>query len=116
MIRWAVFIDVVLWHFSNNPPNYASVYDAITFLIIMHSTFTGPFSGRIACIGVLGFGPRKIIHLLCFVPLVLICRTHLNICVESFHFFRVLLLCLDVLRYNLKIELFVLWFDCWLFL
>ena len=30
----AVLMDVDIWKFSNNPPNYASVADAITFLIM----------------------------------------------------------------------------------
>ena len=38
---------------------YASVADAITFLIIMHSTFTSTFYGGIACIDVLNFGTKK---------------------------------------------------------
>ena len=55
----AVLMDVAFCQFSNNPPNYASVTDAITFLIILHSKCTGPFPGGIACIGVLDFFPRK---------------------------------------------------------
>ena len=56
----AVLIDVAFRKFSNNPPNSDSVADATTFLIMLHSTCTGPFSGGISCIGVLDFGPRKI--------------------------------------------------------
>ena len=41
------------------PPNSASVSDAITLLIMLHSTFTGPFWGGIDCIDVLDFGPSK---------------------------------------------------------
>ena len=77
-----VLMEVAFWQFSNNPPNYNSVDDAIAFLIIIHSTCNGPFSGVIACIVVFDLGPRKNIHRLCFMPLVLICRMHLNICVE----------------------------------
>ena len=55
----AVLVAVAFWKFSNNPPNSASVADAITLLIMLYSTFTGPFSGSIDCIGVLDFGPRK---------------------------------------------------------
>ena len=54
-----VFMDVTFWKFSNHPPNSASVADAMTFLIMLHSTCTGPFSRVIACIGVLDFVPRK---------------------------------------------------------
>ena len=52
-------MDVAFWQFSNNPPNPASVADAMTFLIMLHSTCTGTFYGGIYCIGVLDFGPRK---------------------------------------------------------
>ena len=55
----SVRMEVTLWQFSNKLPNSASVADAITFLIILHSTCTGPLSGGISCIGVLDFGPRK---------------------------------------------------------
>ena len=81
----------------------------MTFLIIMHYTCTGPFYMGIACIGVLDFGPRENVHLIFFVPLVLIYRMHLNICGKSFCFLFILLLRLYVLHCNLKIELFVLW-------
>ena len=54
-----LLMDVSLWNFSNNPPNYASVADTIPFLIILHSTCTGTFYGDIDFIGVLDFGPRK---------------------------------------------------------
>ena len=47
----------------------------------------------------------KIIHQLCFVPLVLICRMHPNKYGESFHFFCIILLHLDVSRCNLEIKL-----------
>ena len=56
---WAVLVDVAFCQFSNNPPNFASVDDAITFLNMLHSTCTGPSSGIFACIGVLDFVPRK---------------------------------------------------------
>ena len=52
-------MDVYFCHLSNNPPNSNSVADAITFLIMLHSTCTGKFYGGIYCIGVLDFGPRK---------------------------------------------------------
>ena len=48
----AVCIDVAFWNFSNNPPNYSSVSDAIAFLIMLHYTCAGPFSVGIAVIGV----------------------------------------------------------------
>ena len=44
-------------------------------------------------------------------PLVLICRMHPSKCGESFRFFCILLLRLDVLRCNLEIELFVFRFQ-----
>ena len=61
---WPIFdmvilVAVALCQFSNNPPNSASVADAMTSLIIMHYTCTGPFGGGIDCIMVLYFGPRK---------------------------------------------------------
>ena len=91
---------VAFWQFSNNPPNSASVADAITFLIILHSTCTGLFSGGIACIVVLEFGPRKK-----YAPAMLLasgsrCKMHPNICGESFRFFCILLLRLYVTRRN----------------
>ena len=33
-----VRMDVTFWQFLNNPPNSAFVDDAITFLIMLHST------------------------------------------------------------------------------
>ena len=54
-----ILVDVAFWQFSNNPPNSDSVDDAMTFLIMLHSTCTGLFSGGIACIGVLDFGISK---------------------------------------------------------
>ena len=33
-----VLMDVTFWQFSNNLPNYASVTDAMTFFIMLHST------------------------------------------------------------------------------
>ena len=85
------------------------VADAMTFLIVLYYTCTGLFSGVISCIGVLDFGPRKKIHLLYFVPLFMLCRMHPNIYGESFRFFCILLLRLDMTRYNLKIDWSVLW-------
>ena len=55
----SVLMDVAFWQFSNNPPNYASVDDAMTFIIMLHSTCTVLFYGGIACISVLYFGPRE---------------------------------------------------------
>ena len=62
--EWLIFANAVLmefafWQFSNNPPNSASMADAMTFLIMLHSTRNGPFSWRYACNGVFDFGPRK---------------------------------------------------------
>ena len=76
----AVLTDITFWKFSNNPPYSDSMTDAMTFLVNMHYTCTSTCYGGIACIGVLDFGSRKYIHRLCFVPLVLICRIHTNIC------------------------------------
>ena len=55
----AVLMDVTFWQFSNNPPNYSSVANAMKFLVILNSTYTGPFSRGIACIGVLDFVSSK---------------------------------------------------------
>ena len=55
----SILVDFAFWQFSNNPPNYDSVDDARTFLIMLHSTCTGPFSGGIYCIGMLDFSPSK---------------------------------------------------------
>ena len=109
-----VCMDVTFWKISNNLPNSASVADAMIFLMILHSTCTGLSSGIVAVIGVLDFGPRKNIHLLCCMPLVLRCMMHLNIYEGSFHFFCIMLLFLDVARCNLIILLFFLCFYCWL--
>ena len=54
----AVIVDVALWQFSNSPPNSASVVDAMTFIIMLHYTCTGPFFGGIDCMGIFDFGPR----------------------------------------------------------
>ena len=43
----AVCMDVAFWEFSDNPRNAASVADAMTFLIILYSTFIGPFNGGV---------------------------------------------------------------------
>ena len=61
-----VRMDVAFCHFSSNPTNYASMGDVMMFLMILNSTCTGLFSGRIDLIGVfmLNFGPRKNIHLI----------------------------------------------------
>ena len=41
--RWPISyrevqMNVVFWQFSNNPPNFASVADAMIFLIMLYST------------------------------------------------------------------------------
>ena len=54
----AVLLAVAFWLLSNNPPNYNSLADAITLLIMLHFTFTGKFWGGVDCIGVLDFSPR----------------------------------------------------------
>ena len=50
---------VAFYKFSNNPPNSSPVADDMKFLIMLHSTCTGPFLGGIDCIGVLDFSPRR---------------------------------------------------------
>ena len=62
--RWPIYdrnvlADVAFCQYSNNSPNSAFVDDAMTFLVMLHSTCTGPFSRGVSCIGVLDFGPRK---------------------------------------------------------
>ena len=54
-------MDISFLQFSNSPTNYASVADAMNFLMILHSTCMGPFYGGIALIGVLlmDFGTIK---------------------------------------------------------
>ena len=54
-----VRVDVYFCQFSNNPPNSASVVDAMIFLTMLNSTCTGPFSGVIDFISVPNFIPRK---------------------------------------------------------
>ena len=39
----SVLMDVDFKQLSSNPPNYASVADAMNFLMILHSTCTGTF-------------------------------------------------------------------------
>ena len=56
----AVLMDVAFWQFSNNPPNSDYVADAVTFLIVLHSTCTGSFSECIYCIVVLVLFLQKI--------------------------------------------------------
>ena len=102
----AVLMELSFWQFSNNPTSSSSVDDAITFIMILHSTCTGPFLGVISWIGILDFVPSKHILRLWFVPPVLICRMHRSICGESFRFLCILLLCLDVLRCHLETEFF----------
>ena len=55
----AVLTEVAFSQFSRKPPNYASVADDITFLMMLHYKCTCLFSRDISCIGVLDFGPRK---------------------------------------------------------
>ena len=55
----AVRVEVAFCWFSNKSPSSDSMNDAITFLMMLHSTCIGPFSGGISYIGVLGFVPRK---------------------------------------------------------
>ena len=38
-----VLMNVAFWKSSNNPPNSASMADAMPFLIRLNSTCTGPF-------------------------------------------------------------------------
>ena len=101
-------MDISFWHFSNHPPISASVADAITFLIMLHSTCTGPFSGGISCISVLDLGLKgkypPALNRVSF----LICRIHPNICGESFRFLYILLLLLYVLHCNLIFKWYVL--------
>ena len=55
----ASLMDVAFWKFSSCTPKYDSVANAITSIIMLHSTCTGTFYGGIDCISVLDFGPRK---------------------------------------------------------
>ena len=55
----SVLVAADFWKFSKNLFNYVSAADAITFLIMIHSTCTRLYSGGIDCISVLDFGPRK---------------------------------------------------------
>ena len=52
----AVLIEVDFWKFSNYPPNYASVEEAMTFCMMQHSIFMGPLYCGTSEIGVLLFG------------------------------------------------------------
>ena len=97
--RWpisvrAVLIEVSFWQFLNNPSSSASVADSVTFLMMMYSLELAFWSL------VLG----KNFLRTCFVPPVLICRIHWITCGVSFRFICILLLRLDVLRYNLEIK------------
>ena len=65
----------------------------------------GEFLLSVCFILVLG----KNIHLICFVPPVLICGMHLNICGESFRLFYIMLLRLDVSCCNLRSDLSTFW-------
>ena len=60
----AVHMDVAFWKFSNNPLNYASVVNAMTYLMKIHTTCTGPFSWGISVISVVYFWQRENILLL----------------------------------------------------
>ena len=51
-----VRMDVAFWKFSINPPNYAAVADAMTFIIILNYTCRCKFYGVIEVIGVLFLG------------------------------------------------------------
>ena len=99
----SVFMYVAFYKFPTNPPNHASLADDITFIMILHSICNSPFYGGIDVIGVLYFGPRKKIHLICCVHMVLRCSMNFNIFRESFHFFCILLLSLYVTHCNLII-------------
>ena len=105
----AVLMDVAFWKFSNNPPNSISVADSIIFLMILHSTRTGRFSGGIDFIDKLfmDLETRKNINLLCCVPLVMRCSMHLNIYVGSYRFLYILPLRLYVRHYNSRTVWFV---------
>ena len=102
----AVLMEVYFWQFSNKPTSSASVADAITLLMMPHSTFTGPFSGGIFWICVLDFGSKK------KYPLDLICASGSDMYDASEYTWRIiqlfciLLCCLDVLRCNLENECF----------
>ena len=55
----AIIMDVAFWKFSNDPPSYDSVADAVTFFIMLHSTCTGSFWGGVDYNGGLGFVHNK---------------------------------------------------------
>ena len=61
-----VYMYVAFYNFTNHPPNSASVDDIMVFFVILYYTCKGMFPGGIAVVGVLllGFGPKKKIHLL----------------------------------------------------
>ena len=75
-----VLVAVTVWKFSNHPPNSDSVADALhsSLCCIIHVLvlFMGTLIVLVRWVLVLGNN----IYLLCFVPLVLICRMHLNTC------------------------------------
>ena len=58
----AVCMYIAFWNFSDSSPNSDSVADSMMFIMILHSKFTGPFSGLTSVIGVLFLvlRPRKI--------------------------------------------------------
>ena len=98
----AVHMDVAFCQFSNSPLNSASMAYVMIFLVILHSTCAGSFSGALLllmlCCKILGRG--KNIHLICCVPLVLIFRMHLNIYIGSLLFLYIMQLHLDVTHCN----------------
>ena len=55
----AVLVEVAFWQFKKKSPNSTSMADAISFLVMLHSTSTGPLSGAVSCISVSDFSPRK---------------------------------------------------------
>ena len=85
-------MDVIFWQFSKNSPNFAYVADAMTFIIMLHSTCIGLFLGAFLVLVCWILVLLRNNHLLCIGPLLLRCRMHLNICGESFCFLCILLL------------------------
>ena len=103
--EWPIYdssirMDVTFWKFSYNSP--------IMIILMIPWDLSLCCILGITCSSVLGFGPRGKNCLIWFVLLVIRCMMHLNICVESSHLFCVMLLRLDVMWCNLKIESSVL--------
>ena len=73
-----------------------------------------PISGEISviCLLFLYLGPRERSHLLCCVPLFMICKMHVNIHVGSSRFFCILTRYLDVTLCNSRTMRFFLCFYC----